>query len=38
MGGVTIEPAVRAFIGNIDTGAQSSGATGLGFTLTLGRR
>jgi hypothetical protein len=37
-GGLSIEPAVRLTFGSIDLGRESSGATGVGFSVTLGRR
>jgi len=38
LGAVDLEPAIRASIGSIDTGASSATATGLGFSISLVRR
>lgn len=38
LGGISLDPAVRAVIGTIDTGDVSTRATSLNFTISLGRR
>ncbi|MEP7383413.1 MAG: hypothetical protein ABI910_17140, partial [Gemmatimonadota bacterium] len=38
LGAVALEPAIRASLGSVDTGARSSRATGLGASLTIVRR
>lgn len=38
LGGISLDPAVRAVIGTIDTGDVRTRATSLNFTLAIGRR
>ncbi len=38
LGALSLEPAIRASLGSVDTGARSSRATGVGVSLTMVRR